>query len=682
MADPEPSLVLLGPLALAVTVAIGAGGSAVTARIFVRACELDLSRKTLWLLLAALLVGLSVWGGHLIAIIDLADRAGRRLDLSVALGALALALVGTTLSLGITQALDTLQGRRLGGAAIGVTSAATFRTLVCCLAPAEGVAVNEPVFALGALASAVLGAGAMQAFPAAFETNGNRRWAGLIAAKWLALSAAAWAALRVAPRAPDWSHADAVSADAGFLLLALIASPLALIAAVARLTDRAARREAMLRDRHNAMHDHLTGLPNRRALNESLSETVAEAERDGGRVGVVAMDLDRFKPINDVHGHETGDRVLATIAQRFVEVLEPGEMIARTGGDEFVAIKRDAVCAERVEDFARRLRKAALRPIRREGLVVTIGASLGACLYPDDQDDPGALLACADLALYRAKQAAGDAIRFYEHGMHEAVRQRSAVALELRDALARGQFELLYQPQVALASGETVAYEALLRWNHPERGRLSPAEFIPIAEQSGLTWDLGEWVLRTACAEAAFWRCGLRIAVNVSPQQINHAGFVELILDTLLMTGVEADRLELEVTEASMVLDEARTREAMGELKKAGVRIVMDDYGAGFASLSMLKRFPFDKIKIDKEFVQDVTSSPQASAIVRSALLVGEAGGIPVLAEGVETPAQRRWLLREGCREGQGFLLGRPGPAPSLAAPGAAPPPLRRDGGA
>lgn len=682
MAGPEPSLVLLDPHALAVTLAIGAGGSAITARIFVRACELDLSRKTLWLLLAALLIGLSVWGGHLIAIIDLADRAGRRLDLSVALGALALALIGATLSLGVTQALDTRQGRWLGGAAIGATSAATFRALVCSLVPAEGVAVNEPVFALGALASAVFGAGALQTFPAAFEANGSRRWAGLIAAKWLALSAAVWAALGVVPRTPDWTHADAVSAEAGFLLLALIASPLALIAAVARVTDRAARREAMLRDRHNAMHDHLTGLPNRRALNESLSETLAEAERDGGRVGVVALDLDRFKPINDVHSHETGDRVLAAIARRFVEVLEPGEMIARTGGDEFVGIKRGAVSAEGVEDFARRLRKAALRPIRREGLVVTIGASLGACLYPDDQNDPRDLLACADLALYSAKQAAGDAIRFYEHGMHEAVRQRSAVALELRDALARGQFELLYQPQVALASGETIAYEALLRWNHPERGRLSPAEFIPIAEQSGLTWDLGEWVLRTACAEAARWRCGLRIAVNVSPQQINHAGFVELILDTLLMTEVEADRLELEVTEASMVLDEARTREAMGELKKAGVRIVMDDYGAGFASLSMLKRFPFDKIKIDKEFVQDVASSPQASAIVRSALLVGEAGGIPVLAEGVETPGQRRWLLQEGCREGQGFLLGRPGPAPSLATPGATPPPLRRDGGA
>jgi diguanylate cyclase (GGDEF)-like protein len=481
--------------------------------------------------------------------------------------------------------------------------------------------------------------------------------------------AAAWSALRVAPLAGTLLQAsgDVVSARAGYLLLAMIGGPLALIGVVARLTDRAARREAMLRDRHNAMHDYLTGLPNRRALNEALAETLAQAARERRRVGVVALDLDRFKPINDVHGHETGDRVLAHIARQFVEVLEPGEMIARTGGDEFVGLKRSASGPADVEAFARRLRQAALRPVRCDGLVVTVGVSLGVCLYPDDDRDQNTLLSRADLALYRAKEAAGDSICFYEPHMHEAARRCSALALELRGALGRGEFELLYQPQVTIADGRAMGFEALLRWRHPTRGLVAPAEFIPVAERSGLIWEVGAWALRTACAEAARWPAELRIAVNVSPQQINHAGFAELVMDALAAAGLEASRLELEVTEASMVLDESRALEVMGELKRIGVRLVMDDYGTGFASLSMLKRFPFDKIKVDKEFVQDVAASPQASAIMRSAMLLGEAGGVPVLAEGVETHEQMRWLAREGCLEAQGFLFGRPVPASALA---------------
>ncbi|MDF2231964.1 EAL domain-containing protein [Albimonas sp. CAU 1670] len=459
--------------------------------------------------------------------------------------------------------------------------------------------------------------------------------------------------------------------------------------------DLASNRAAEARFRHLALHDPLTGLPNRALLTTELDRRLAEAraEREADGIGhggallaVVGVDLDRFKPVNDVQGHAAGDAVLQGIARRVEAALAPGEIFARTGGDEFVALKHPCT-REEAERFARRLHDAIVAPIDWQGASLGVGASLGIALHPRDGEDAGALLTRVDLALYRAKKETGDEIVFYDRRMDEASRDRSALAMELRRALERDEFELRYQPQTALGDGRVFAYEALIRWRHPARGLLPPDAFIPVAESTGLIRDIGAWVLHAACREAAGWADPVGVAVNVAPSQLAQSDFVELVRDALLVSGLAAERLELEVTEASMIADHAQLRAVMGQLKALGVRVAMDDYGAGYASLAALRSFPFDKIKIDRGFVESLGRDPQSLAIVRSTLLLGRALAIPVLAEGVSTEEGLRFLREEGCAEGQGFLFGRPMEAeavrrsmgmPGRAAPvpdAAAPPP-------
>ena len=462
--------------------------------------------------------------------------------------------------------------------------------------------------------------------------------------------------------------------------------------------DLASARATEEKFRHLALHDALTGLPNRAFLTQALARMLEDArgerEADGiGQAGaamaVIGVDLDRFKPVNDVQGHAAGDAVLQGIAARVSAVLGPGEVFARTGGDEFVALK--APCARvEAERFARRLHDAIVVPIDWAGSSLGVGASLGIALHPRDGEDAGALLTRVDLALYRAKKEAGGEIVFYDRRMDEASRDRSALAMALRQALARDEFELHYQPQTALADGHVLAYEALIRWRHPERGLIAPDAFIPVAESTGLIRDIGAWVLHAACREAAAWRDPVGVAVNVAPMQLAQSDFVELVRDALMVSGLPAARLELEVTEASMIADHEQLRAVMIELKALGVRVAMDDYGAGYASLAALRSFPFDKIKIDRGFIESLGRDPQSLAIVRSTLLLGRALSIPVLAEGIASEDGLRFLREEGCTEGQGFLFGRPVEASAVrrkmgmeasapAVPGPAPGPQAAD---
>ena len=453
----------------------------------------------------------------------------------------------------------------------------------------------------------------------------------------------------------------------GFMVGAISALCAAITFLFSRI-DLASARAEEEKFRHLALHDSLTGLPNRAFLTQELERMLEEAraEREAGGIGqagaamaVVGVDLDRFKPINDVQGHAAGDAVLEGIAKRVGAVLGPGEIFARTGGDEFVALKSPCTRDE-AESFARRLHDAIIVPIDWAGSSLGVGASLGIALHPRDGEDSGALLSRVDLALYRAKKESGGEIVFYDRRMDEASRDRSALAMELRQALAQGEFELHYQPQTALDDGHVIAYEALIRWRHPERGLVAPDAFIPVAESTGLIRDIGAWVLHAACREAAAWSDPVGVAVNVAPVQLAQSDFVELVRDALLTSGLDANRLELEVTEASMIADHEQLRAVMIELKTLGVRVAMDDYGAGYASLAALRSFPFDKIKIDRGFVESLGRDPQSLAIVRSTLLLGRALSIPVLAEGISSEDGLRFLREEGCTEGQGFLFGRP----------------------
>ena len=427
------------------------------------------------------------------------------------------------------------------------------------------------------------------------------------------------------------------------------------------LIDASVRTDSYEQLRQMAVTDSLTDLPNRVSFNGRLDHEIDNARQQGLKVGLVCIDLDRFKEINDLRGHGAGDEVLRVLASRMSYLLRDGEFVARLGGDEFAAVKRMQSAAE-LSDFLSRLEAVLNEPIPLEDFHVTPGASLGVAIYPDDAGDKLALIGNADLAMYRAKSSPTTSVAYYDPSMDEMVRERKNLANDLRAAFERDELEVYFQVQKSVSTGEIRGYEALLRWTHPERGPISPSEFISIAEEYGLILQLGEWVLRNACAQAARWEPPYKVAVNVSPLQFAHADLPRMILETLLETGLPANRLELELTESTIFSDKERSLHMLRQIKGMGVTIALDDFGTGYSSLDTLRTFPFDKIKLDKSFVEHVESSDQTAAMVRAVLALGRSLKIPVLAEGIENPQQLSVLSAEGCDEAQGFLLGRPLP--------------------
>ncbi|MDK4731416.1 EAL domain-containing protein [Rhizobium sp. CNPSo 3490] len=408
-----------------------------------------------------------------------------------------------------------------------------------------------------------------------------------------------------------------------------------------------------------AKHDALTGLPNRLQFGERVSEELMVAERVRGKVAVVGIDLDKFKEVNDQHGHGTGDMVLVELTRRLGEVQQEGEFIARFGGDEFAAIKRfDDLSA--LHDFITRLEGALGGIVSVDGFEIKTGASLGVAIYPGDAESVDGLLANADLAMYRAKQSLLQKVCFYEAAMDETARHRRALANDLWASIDRNELHLHYQVQKSVRTGEITGYEVLLRWHHHERGNIPPIDFIGLAEECGAILPIGEWVLREACREAARWNNNHKIAVNLSPVQLGHADMAAVISAILSETGLDPRRLEIEITESSIIIDKDKALGTMREIKALGVSIAIDDFGTGYSSLETLRSFPFDKIKLDKSFMAEVESNAQSKAIVRAILALGRSLEVPVLAEGVETQAQLDTLLEEQCDEAQGYLLGRP----------------------
>ena len=410
---------------------------------------------------------------------------------------------------------------------------------------------------------------------------------------------------------------------------------------------------------HLARNDGLTGLPNRASFLE-WSHRQTAADGPGRRLALLSIDLDRFKDVNDTHGHAAGDHLLTTIGMRMKQMARPGEFLARLGGDEFVAL----IPIEDHEDaigLIDRLRTAITEPVDYDRSSLSCGMSVGVALWPQDADEISALINNADLAMYRAKSSIATDFCFYEEDMDQAVRARRRIATELRDALDQEQFAIHWQVQASVETGETTGYEALLRWTKPDGTSVSPFEFIAIAEQTGLILPIGEWVLRRACREAAAWPVPWKIAVNLSPVQLGHVDLPRLVHQILIETGMTPARLELEITESAMIADPERTTHVLRQLKALGVSIAMDDFGTGYSSLSTLRSFPFDKIKLDRSFMSELDFAPQSAAIIRAVLALGESLSIPILAEGVETASQLDFLRAEGCNEAQGYLLGRPG---------------------
>jgi diguanylate cyclase (GGDEF)-like protein/PAS domain S-box-containing protein len=434
---------------------------------------------------------------------------------------------------------------------------------------------------------------------------------------------------------------------------------------VVTFEDITQRLESEKKIAYMARHDGLTGLPNRAVFNDTLGQEIAITERAGGKVAVIGIDLDKFKEINDQHGHAAGDMILVELARLMNDGLQPGEFVARFGGDEFAAIKRFDEMSE-VHDFIERLEHCLVGEITIDSFEVKTGASLGVAIFPQDARDAEQLLANADLAMYRAKASLITRVCFYEGAMDEAARERRALAQDLWEAIDKKQFHLHYQVQKSVSSGKTTGYEVLLRWNHPTRGNVPPMDFISLAEECGAILPIGEWVLREACRVAASWDEPHKIAVNLSPIQLGHQDMAAIIRQVLVETGLNPRRLEIEITESSIITDKERALHTLRQIKALGVSIAIDDFGTGYSSLETLRAFPFDKIKLDRSFMNEVETSQQAKAIIRAILALGRSLDVPVLAEGVETSDQLEILQTEGCDEAQGYLLGRPQPVTSL----------------
>ena len=432
--------------------------------------------------------------------------------------------------------------------------------------------------------------------------------------------------------------------------------------------DLTERRQSEARMRHLAHHDALTGLPNRLMLDERLSHALEVARRHDHGVAVLCLDLDRFKPVNDLMGHAAGDRLLVEVATRMSGMLRDRDTLARLGGDEFAVVLVMLDEPGSSVKMARRIVDSLSQPFNIDDQQVTIGGSVGIALAPSDGTDGGTLLRLADIAMYQAKADGRGTFRLFEAAMDEQLRNRRRLELDMRSALETGELELHYQPIVCCASGVLLGFEALVRWNHPDQGRIAPGDFIPIAEECGLIMPLGLWVLEAACREAASWVLPLHVAVNMSPAQFRHPDLAQQVGAILAASGLAPSRLEIEVTESFLIDDPHLALAILSEIKARGVRISLDDFGTGYSSLSYLQRFPFDKIKIDRFFVQGLGQDDQADAIVRAVIALAGSLKLTVTAEGVETEEQLSALQAQKCDQVQGFLTGMPVPQAALAA--------------
>jgi diguanylate cyclase (GGDEF)-like protein/PAS domain S-box-containing protein len=421
---------------------------------------------------------------------------------------------------------------------------------------------------------------------------------------------------------------------------------------------------------YQASHDSLTGLPNRSLLRDRIEQAIAKARRDGHHVAVVFVDLDHFKLINDSLGHHVGDRLLLEVADRLMACVRGHDSVARQGGDEFVIVLTEQHDENETIAIVSRLLDVISQPWVDEGQEYGLSCSVGISCYPNDGNDPDALLRCADAAMYQAKAAGRSTYHFYTPELNQAISERLELENSLRHALERNEFRVYYQPRIEVGSGRILGAEALIRWDCPGKGIVPPDSFISIAEETGLIIPIGQWILQEACRQNSAWqRAGLppiSVSVNLSPIQFRHAGLVASVATALAQAGLDSAYLELELTESFVMHDAERINLAMQSLKALGVDIAVDDFGTGYSSLSYLKRFPVDRLKVDKSFVQDIDSDPDDAAIVGAIITLGHALGLKVVAEGVETAAHLEFLQRHGCDELQGYYFSRPVPAAAM----------------
>ncbi|MEX0957985.1 MAG: EAL domain-containing protein [Burkholderiales bacterium] len=434
--------------------------------------------------------------------------------------------------------------------------------------------------------------------------------------------------------------------------------------------DITERKRAEERAQFLANYDVLTGLPNRFLLQDRVTQACSQAHRNRLRVALMHIDLDRFKVVNETLGHFVGDALLKQAADRIKRCARDGDTVARVGGDEFSVVFLNATSLQSLSATAEKVLAELGKPFSRDGQDLFFSASIGISIFPDDSANVDDLIKHADAAMHSAKTLGRNNYQFFTDALNREVQERMLLESGLRQAIQRDELQLLYQPKIDLATREIIGSEALMRWQHPDMGMISPTRFIPVAEDSGMMGQMGEWVLRTACRQIREWRdAGLEIAVavNVSPRQFKQQDLADLVFRVLRETGVPAALLEIELTESAVMEDAEASVIMLERLKDFGVRISIDDFGTGYSSLSYLKRLPLDVLKIDQSFVRDISTDPNDAAIVRAIITLTRSLGMKVIAEGVETEAQLTFLNAYGCQYAQGFLFGQPMPADELA---------------
>jgi diguanylate cyclase (GGDEF)-like protein len=613
-----------------------------------------------WIALAGLVCGVGTWATHFIAMLSYDPGVPARYDLSLTLLSVLAAVLITAagwrfaLRRGARSAITAGLLIACGISTMHYTGMAAFRV------PAR-IVWNPWIVILSIAACALFSTWSV------FEHRRQRAiipWRATVALVLAicALHFTAMEAVGVAPHAP-------VEASGGVLdrngLVALVLAGSLLVVAVGFfvvLFDRVTEREkAAAKIAHLAYHDALTGLSNRSVLDTHLSRTLEEAQATGQQLAAICIDLDGFKAVNDTLGHAAGDQLLMQVAGRLQSVLRQGELVARVGGDEFVVVQKGGAQPAAAALVGDRVIRALEEPFVIFGATVTVSASVGIAIFPQDATTAEDLTNKADAALYRAKAAGRGGAQFYDAAIETSVEERQEFALALAGAIGSGQLRLVYQPILSIGSGSVVSFEALLRWDHPELGEVGPELFIAVAEERGLIHDLGMWVLNKACSEAARWSQPLTLAVNFSPVQFMRACLAERVAEVLAETGLNASRLEIEVTENVLINQPEQALRIFNELRQLGVRIALDDFGTGYSSLSYFRSFPFDKVKIDKGFIADLEGF-SSKEIVRSVLELSRSLGISVVAEGVETPTQLEVLRKLGCDLIQGFLVSSPQP--------------------
>ncbi len=646
-------------------------GSWVTAQLFQRAGRTSGALRIGWQFLTALAAGAAIWCTHFVAMLGFEAGVPVGFDPTLTILSLLTAVLGSTIGFAIAESRLSRFAPVVGGAVVGLSIGAMHYIGMFGYRVQGTIFWNQGFLIASVVIGVVLSALALHIGTRKRAHSGD--WmAAALASAIIGMHFTGMAAFGVAPADIDGSFSDPDALQALALAVSCIAALILAAGLASHLIDDRMSTNNLEMMQRIATTDALTGLPNRAGFDARLELELSRAETRQTRMALIGIDLDRFNEINDLRGHRVGDGVLRVLGQRINELLKPddGEFVARIGGDEFAALFRIGE-QNTLTAFLERLESALTKPIRLEGNDILPKASLGVSVYPDDAADREDLISNANLALYRAKTDITRSICFYEKDMDARVKARRAMSADLRDAIAHGQLSVAYQVQTLVSTGERLGYEALLRWDHPRHGFIPPDQFIPLAEETGLILDIGEWVLRTACEDAATWSQPLTVAVNLSAVQFIHSDLPKLVRDVLAETGLNPRRLELELTETAVFSDAERARHLLQEIKATGVKVALDDFGTGYSSLDTLLSFPFDKIKIDKSFIQEAHVNPQTIAIIRAVVALGRSLGLSVLAEGIESAEQLHMLDMEGCNEGQGYLLGRPAPLKQLVADGA-----------